>query len=204
MEPASASPPHRSRQPHLPRKLGRKSWSGCRTRFREPKGRNRHHSVQVRAGCRSGSRMKPTNRQTHRCRLDPGSSSRDRHSHRSPRHRSSASQRPPGQGVSVDSFIRAKIADAQLKPAPQADRRTLIRRLYLDLTGLPPTPEQVAAFLAAEDSGQAYAVLVDELLASPRYGERWAQYWLDLVRYADTHGFEVNTRRETRGRTATM
>ena len=101
----------------------------------------------------------------------------------------------PGHGVSVDSFIRAKLADAQLKPAPQADRRTLIRRLYFDLHGLPPTPERVAAFLAAEDSEQAYAVLVDELLASPRYGERWAQYWLDLVRYADTDGFEVNTER---------
>src|SRR5262249_18233668 len=80
-------------------------------------------------------------------------------------------------------------------PAPQADRLTLVRRLYLDMHGLPPTPDEVRAFVddAAPD---AWRQLVERVLASPRYGERWAQHWLDVVRYADTHGFEVNTPRE--------
>ncbi|MGI9239629.1 MAG: DUF1549 domain-containing protein, partial [Verrucomicrobiales bacterium] len=100
-----------------------------------------------------------------------------------------------GTAVSIDESIRARLRTAGITPAPAADRRTLIRRLYLDLHGLPPTPGEVADFLAADDPDAAYARLVDELLASPRYGERWAQHWLDLVRYADTHGFEVNTER---------
>ena len=96
----------------------------------------------------------------------------------------------------LDVFIRAKLADANLASSPRADRRTLIRRLFLDLQGLPPTPEQIAAFEQSADP-LAWESLVDEALASPRYGERWAQRWLDVVRYADTHGYEVNTPRES-------
>ena len=78
---------------------------------------------------------------------------------------------------------------------PPADRRAWLRRVSFDLVGLPPTPEEMDAFLADTRPG-AYERVVDRLLASPRYGERWAQHWLDVVRYADTHGFEVNTPRE--------
>ncbi len=94
----------------------------------------------------------------------------------------------------VDRFILARLEAAGLQPAPEADRVTWLRRVSFDLTGLPPTPEQVADFL--EDTrADAHERVVDALLASPRYGERWAQHWLDVVRYADTHGFEVNTER---------
>ena len=78
--------------------------------------------------------------------------------------------------------------------SPESDRLTWLRRVHLDLTGLPPTPQQVETFLGAPGES-AYLAVVENLLASPRYGERWAQHWLDLVRYADTHGFEVNTPR---------
>jgi hypothetical protein len=88
----------------------------------------------------------------------------------------------------VDAFVLARLETEGLKPAPEADRRTLIRRLSLDLHGLPPTPERVAAFAGSRDP-QAYEKLVDELLASPRFAERLAVYWLDMVRYADTIGF---------------
>jgi len=89
----------------------------------------------------------------------------------------------------IDRFILARIEAAGLTPAPEASREALIRRATYDLTGLPPTPEEVAAF-AADQSPQAYERLVDRLLASPHYGEKWARHWLDLVRYADTNGFE--------------
>ena len=89
----------------------------------------------------------------------------------------------------VDRFILAALEAKGLKPSPEADPRVLVRRLYFDLTGLPPTPEEVAAFVA-DDSPGAYDRLVERLLASPRYGERWGRYWLDVVRYADTNGFE--------------
>ena len=89
----------------------------------------------------------------------------------------------------LDHFIQAKLATVGLKPAPKADKRTLIRRVSLDLTGLPPTPERVEAFVK-DARPDAYAKLVDELLASPRYGEHWARLWLDLARYADTKGYE--------------
>ncbi len=92
-------------------------------------------------------------------------------------------------GASVDGFIAARLAAQGLTPAPEADRRTLIRRLSFDLHGLPPDPVQVARFVADPDP-RAYVRLVDELLASPRYGERWARHWLDIAHYADTHGFE--------------
>lgn len=90
---------------------------------------------------------------------------------------------------SIDDFVAAKLKEKGLAMAPEADRRTLIRRLSFDLLGLPPTPERVEAF-AADASPEAYAKLVDELLASPHYGERWARHWLDIAHYADTHGFE--------------
>jgi Protein of unknown function (DUF1549)/Protein of unknown function (DUF1553)/Planctomycete cytochrome C len=89
----------------------------------------------------------------------------------------------------IDAFILARLEVEGLRPAPEADRATLIRRLTYDLTGLPPTPEEVDAFLA-DDSRDAYERLVDRLLASPRYGEHWGRHWLDLVRFAETNGYE--------------
>lgn len=94
----------------------------------------------------------------------------------------------------IDQFVMARLDQAKLHPAPEADRVSWLRRVTLDLTGLPPTPQEVSAF-ARDLDHQAYERVVDRLLASPRYGERWAQHWLDVVRYADTHGFEVNTER---------
>jgi hypothetical protein len=97
-------------------------------------------------------------------------------------------------GNAVDAFVHAKLAGKGLAPSARADRRTLIRRLYLDVIGLPPTPEEVQAF-EQDVSPDAWKALVDRVLASPHYGERWASYWLDVIRYGDTHGFEVNTPR---------
>lgn len=91
----------------------------------------------------------------------------------------------------IDRFILAKLEAAQLKPAPAADKRTLIRRITIDLIGLPPTPEEVEAFLA-DESPEAVAKLVNRLLASPHYGERWARHWLDVARYADSNGLDEN------------
>ena len=93
-----------------------------------------------------------------------------------------------GQGNPIDWFIRQRLAREGLQPSPEADRRTLIRRVTLDLTGLPPTPEEVAAFLK-DTSPDAYERLVDRLIASPQYAEQQAMHWLDAVRYADTCGF---------------
>jgi mono/diheme cytochrome c family protein len=100
----------------------------------------------------------------------------------------------PQDNNSIDSFIIAKHRELGLRMSPPAERRTWIRRVALDLTGLPPTFEQVTAFVN-DDRADAYERVVDELLSSARYGERWGQHWLDVVRYADTHGFEVNTER---------
>ena len=94
----------------------------------------------------------------------------------------------------IDRFILARLEAEGLFPAPEADRGQWLRRVTLDLTGLPPTPEEIDAFLADEAPG-AHERVVDRLLASPRHGERMAQHWLDVVRYADTHGYEVNTER---------
>ena len=92
----------------------------------------------------------------------------------------------------IDAFIRAKWVEKGLTPAPAADRRTLVRRATFDLTGLPPTPEEAEAFVN-DPSPDAYAKLIDRLLASPKYGERWARYWLDVARYAEdqAHTFGV-------------
>ncbi len=95
----------------------------------------------------------------------------------------------------IDNFILAKLEAKGLEPAPEADRRTLIRRVALDLTGLPPAPAEVEAFLK-DKSPQAYEKVVDRMLASPRYGEHRARYWLDAARYADTQGIHMDNYRE--------
>src|SRR6266853_348820 len=110
-----------------------------------------------------------------------------------------APQKPPVPDLSkdpwvrnpIDAFVAAKLAEKGLKRAPEADRRTLIRRAYFDLVGVPPSPERVDRFVqdAAPD---AYDKLIDELLASPAYGERCARHWLDVARYADSGGFETD------------
>jgi hypothetical protein len=99
-----------------------------------------------------------------------------------------AMPRADGAAVAIDRFLQARLAAVGLEPSPEADRPTLIRRLSLDLTGLPPRPEDVDAFLR-DDRADAYERLVDRLLASPHYGERMAVFWLDLVRFADTQGY---------------
>jgi mono/diheme cytochrome c family protein len=91
----------------------------------------------------------------------------------------------------LDAFILAKLEEQGLRPAPLADKRTLIRRATFDLLGLPPSPEEVNAFLA-DDSPEAFARVVDRLLASPQYGERWGRHWLDVARYADSNGMDEN------------
>lgn len=90
--------------------------------------------------------------------------------------------------TSIDRFILARLESKSLAPSPPADRRTLIRRATFDLTGLPPTPEEVAAF-EIDPSPDAYSRLIDRLLASPHHGERWARHWLDVARYSDTRGY---------------
>ncbi len=88
----------------------------------------------------------------------------------------------------IAPFIARALAEAGLEPAPEADRRELVRRAYYDLHGLPPTPGQIAAFLA-DKRPNAWERLIDELLESPRYGERWGQHWLDVVRWAESDGY---------------
>jgi hypothetical protein len=94
----------------------------------------------------------------------------------------------------IDAFILSRLRKDCLTPAPKADRQTLARRVYLDVIGLPPTPEQISAFVK-DRSSDAWPKLVDQLLASPEYGERWAQHWLDVVRFAESDGFEYDTHR---------
>ena len=110
-----------------------------------------------------------------------------------------AFQRPKrveiSQANAIDAFLHAAMRAKGLKPSPRADRRTLVRRAYLDVTGLPPTSEEVEAFVK-DASADAWPKLVDKLLASPHYGERWARHWLDLVRYADSDGFEKDKPRQ--------
>ncbi|MCA9098038.1 MAG: DUF1549 domain-containing protein, partial [Planctomycetaceae bacterium] len=94
----------------------------------------------------------------------------------------------------IDQFILKRLEHEGLQPSQQADKTTLIRRLTLDLTGLPPTPEEVDAFLA-DNSERAYETIVERLLNSPRYGEHMARYWLDAARYGDTHGLHLDNER---------
>lgn len=98
----------------------------------------------------------------------------------------------PGSAVgaaAIDAFVASRLTESGLAPAPEADRRALIRRASFDLVGLPPTPEEVAAF-EADPAPDAFERLVDRLLASPAHGERWARHWLDVAHYADSHGYE--------------
>jgi hypothetical protein len=99
----------------------------------------------------------------------------------------------------IDSFVLAQLQEKHLAPSQQADARKLARRIYFDVIGLPPTPEQIEKFTAAyeKDSRSAVAALVDELLASPHFGERWARHWLDVARYADSDGQESDRDRPT-------
>ena len=91
----------------------------------------------------------------------------------------------------VDAFILAKLRESKLTPSRPADPRTFVRRLYFDLTGLPPSPEEAKQYVS-DKNANAYSNLVERLLASPRYGERWGRHWLDAVRFAETDGFEMN------------
>ncbi len=102
---------------------------------------------------------------------------------------------PDGADNPIDAFVRASLAEKGLSPSPEADRRTLIRRLYYDLIGMPPSPEEVEAFQSDPDPA-AYEKVVDALLASPRHGERWARHWLDTIHFADSHGYEHDIGRD--------
>ncbi len=99
--------------------------------------------------------------------------------------------RSANAGSPIDGFIVARLREDKLTVSPPADRRTLLRRLSFDVTGLPPTPEEVERFVS-DRSAHAYSNLVERLLVSPRHGERWGRHWLDVVRFAETHGFEMN------------
>ena len=101
----------------------------------------------------------------------------------------------PQPSNSIDAFVRAKLAENGLAPSAETDARTLIRRVTFDLTGLPPTPEEMEAFVANHDPG-AFEKLVDRLLASPRHGERWARHWMDAAHFAETHGNDQDRIRE--------
>src|SRR5262249_46286395 len=92
----------------------------------------------------------------------------------------------------LDRFVLAKLEELKLKPVADADRHTLIRRLYFDLIGLPPTPEDAAAFVS-DRSPNAVEKVVDKLLASPQFGERWGRHWLDVARFAESNGNADNT-----------
>lgn len=108
--------------------------------------------------------------------------------------RPSDSQDAPWGQHPIDAFVLDRLQQARIEPSPQADRHTLIRRVFLDLTGLPPKPEQVRAFLNERDP-DAYERMVSMALSSPRYGERWGRHWLDQARYADTHGYTIDSER---------
>ncbi|MCI0381333.1 MAG: DUF1549 domain-containing protein, partial [Gemmataceae bacterium] len=95
----------------------------------------------------------------------------------------------------IDRFVLAKLLEKGMTPAPPADRRTLLRRVTIDLTGLPPTLEALDAF-EKDSSADAYEKIVDALLASPRYGERWARHWMDVIHWAETHGHDQDVPRE--------
>ena len=100
----------------------------------------------------------------------------------------------PGYKNPIDAFIVDELKKKNLTLSPPADKATLLRRVTFDLTGLPPTPEEIKSFLS-DKSPNAYEKIVDKLLASPRYGERWAQHWLDVVRFGETNGFELDAER---------
>jgi hypothetical protein len=102
---------------------------------------------------------------------------------------------PPGTSAHpIDAFLQVRLAARKLTPSPAADRRTLIRRITFDLTGLPPSPEEIDRFVS-DRSDRAYEALVDRLLASPHYGERWARHWLDVAHFGESDGFEYDRMR---------
>jgi hypothetical protein len=107
---------------------------------------------------------------------------------------------PPAEGRfgnnAIDGFVLAKLRERGLEPSPKSEPRTLIRRLYLVMHGMPPTPAEVEEYVS-DKRADAWERLVDRVLASPRYGERWARHWMDVVRYADTDGFERNVERKS-------
>jgi hypothetical protein len=94
----------------------------------------------------------------------------------------------------IDSFVLAKLEEKQIEPNKPADKLTLLRRATIDMTGLPPTEEEISAFLN-DNSANAFEKVVDRLLASPAYGERWGRHWLDVARYADSDGFKADATR---------
>ncbi len=108
-----------------------------------------------------------------------------------------AFQKPvrPKSATTIDGFLQARWTQKTLKPSPKADKNTLIRRVYLDIVGIPPTRDEVSSFLA-DQSPNAYEKLIDRLLASPHYGERWARHWMDVARYADSGGYEYDRDRD--------
>ena len=110
------------------------------------------------------------------------------------RHWAFQPRRAPQPTATIDTYILESLRKANLTPAPEADRATLIRRATYDLHGLPPTPEETKAFLN-DPSPKAYETLIERLLASPRYGEQWARHWLDVVRFAESDGYEYDTHR---------
>lgn len=101
----------------------------------------------------------------------------------------------PANTNAIDAFVQAKLTEKHLAPSPEADRRTLIRRLSFDLIGLPPTPEEIDSFVS-DTASDAYERLVNRLLDSPHYGERWARHWLDAARYTESQGFEYDRLRD--------
>ena len=151
---------------------------------------DRHLDAVGRAGRPLAAARRPESRlrqpaSTSRSAPGTGASSR---SASPPRPRSGG---PSGRARPVDDYVLAALEAKGLAPAPEADRRTLIRRVTFDLIGLPPTPAEIDAFLA-DESPRAYEKVVDRLLASPHYGERWGRHWLDLVRFAETAGHEFD------------
>lgn len=102
-----------------------------------------------------------------------------------------AAPKVSGGSTSIDAFLRAPVLAQGLKPAPRTDKRTLIRRAYFDITGLPPAPKDVETFVA-DNSPDAFSKVVDTLLANPAFGERWGRHWLDVARYADSNGLDEN------------
>ena len=98
------------------------------------------------------------------------------------------------EGNPIDAFLLAKLSEAGLQYSPEADRVTLIRRLFFVMLGMPPTPSEVTQFVEDRETG-AWARLVDRVLDDPRYGERWARHWLDVIRFAESNGFETNRER---------
>ncbi|QDS88788.1 Planctomycete cytochrome C [Rosistilla ulvae] len=144
----------------------------------------------------SGKQLTAAQKQTLRNWIAQGATY-DQHWAFAPPHRSSLPE-PSASQHPVDSFIRSRLTDAGLTPSERATPETLIRRISLDLIGLPPTPAEVDAFVSAADKDfdAAYRDLVERLLASPHYGERWGRWWLDQARYADSNGYSIDAPRQ--------